>query len=494
MQPISLESLLKNIPTINIIGRLSTLIGQIHQDSRQVKPSDVFVAMRGTQTDGHQYIEQVIQQGVSAIVCEEIPTQALLSIATHPLTIIQVKDTAQTLALMACNYYDNPSKKLKLVGITGTNGKTTTVTMLYRLFKALGYKTGLLSTVQNHIDNEVLPATHTTPDALTLNKLLSKMVEKGCQFVFMEVSSHALVQHRVTGIDFAVAIFSNITHDHLDYHGSFDNYIKAKKILFDNLSPQAFALLNKDDKKATIMVQNSVAKKYSYALKSGADFKAKILANNIQGLHLNIDNHEVAFQLIGEFNAYNLLAIYGTAVLLGENKEDILRELSALSAAVGRFELIRTTNPKAKQVTAIVDYAHTPDALKNVLETIQNLRQGHEKIITVVGCGGNRDATKRPLMAAIACKYSDFVILTSDNPRFEKPENILIDMEKGVSLVDKPKVTTLIDRKNAIEKAYYTAQQGDIILIAGKGHETYQEIEGIKYDFDDMKIIKQILS
>jgi UDP-N-acetylmuramoyl-L-alanyl-D-glutamate--2,6-diaminopimelate ligase len=486
----NLEKLLNQIPTLHTEGNINITIKEIHQDSRKVKEGDIFVTIKGTVADGHQYMPQVIQQKVAAIICETLPSKDLFTNLENPPVIIQVKDAAKTLALLACNYYDNPSKKIKLVGITGTNGKTTTVTMLYRLFKALGYKTGLLSTVQNHIDDEILEATHTTPDALTLNALLARMVQKGCLYAFMEVSSHALVQHRVAGIEFAGAIFSNITHDHLDYHETFDNYIKAKKILFDMLPKTAFALINKDDSKAMIMVQNSVAQKYSYALKSGADFKAKIMANNIQGLHLLIDSHEVWFQLIGEFNAYNLLAIYGAAVLLGENKEDVLRELSALNSAAGRFEIIRS----AKGVTAIVDYAHTPDALKNVLETIEALRQGDENVITLVGCGGNRDATKRPIMAALACKFSNKVILTSDNPRFEEPENILADMEKGVPTIDKPKVKTVIDRKEAIKMACDMAMAGDIILIAGKGHETYQEIKGVKYDFDDRKVVSEILT
>lgn len=502
-----LETLLKNISVLEIYGETHREIHKISQDSRNIQANDVFVAIKGTKNDGHQYIPQILNNNlknnlgnnlgnVGAIFCEIMPEKSLLETLKtleNPPTIIQVKDAAETFALLACNYYDNPSKKLKLVGVTGTNGKTTTVTILYRLFKSLGYKTGLLSTVQNHIDNEVFEATHTTPDALTLNELLAKMVEKGCQFAFMEVSSHALVQHRVTGIEFAGAIFTNITHDHLDYHETFDNYIKAKKLLFDNLSNTAFALVNKDDSRATIMVQNSVAQKYSFALKSGADFKAKILANTIQGLQLLMttheNTHEVYFQLIGEFNAYNLLGIYGTAVLLGESQEDVLRELSALSSAAGRFEIIRSKN----NITAIVDYAHTPDALKNVLETIENLRNGNEKVFTVIGCGGNRDATKRPIMAAIACKFSDKVILTSDNPRFEAPETILADMEKGVAIVDKVRVSTIIDRKEAIKTACKLANSGDIILIAGKGHETYQEIEGIKYDFDDRIVVNELL-
>jgi UDP-N-acetylmuramoyl-L-alanyl-D-glutamate--2,6-diaminopimelate ligase len=486
---ILLEKLLNNIQFLEIRGTIIKIVDKISQDSRKITKNSLFVAIKGTQTDGHQYIANVLQAGASAVVCETMPAEALLS-EFASCTFIQVQDATETLALLACNFYDNPSKKVKLVGVTGTNGKTTTVTMLYKLFKSLGYKTGLLSTVQNYVDDEVFEATHTTPDALSLNELLEKMHKKGCQYVFMEVSSHALVQNRVKGIEFAGAVFTNITHDHLDYHQTFDQYIKAKKILFDQLPKNAFALANKDDSRASIMLQNSLAKKYSFALKSGADFKAKIITNSIMGLQLHIDNMEVYFQLIGEFNAYNLLGIYAVAILLGENKEDVLRELSGLQSAAGRFEIIRSAN----NITAIVDYAHTPDALQNVLKTIDNLRTGNENVWTVVGCGGNRDASKRPIMAAIACKFSNYVLLTSDNPRFEEPESILDAMQKGVPMTDVAKVEKITDRKQAIEKACKSAKSGDIILIAGKGHEDYQEIKGIKYDFDDRKIVKSYLS
>ncbi len=485
----TLSIVLQNIATQTIYGNLATQIGSVQQDSRKVTPDCLFVALRGVQTDGHQYLPAVLAKGVAAVLCETPPDEALLQTLPQKTVWIQVENSAKALALLACNFYDHPSKKLKLVGVTGTNGKTTTVTLLYQLFKNLGYKTGLLSTVQNHIEDEILPATHTTPDALTLNELLAKMVKKGCQYAFMEVSSHALVQERVTGIDFAGAVFTNITHDHLDYHKTFDKYIKAKKLLFDNLKPHAFALLNKDDKRATIMAQNCASKIYSFALQSGADFKAKILANGLQGLHLLVEHQEVWFQLIGEFNAYNLLGIYGTAVLLGEPKDEVLRELSALRSAAGRFEVIQN----AVGTTGIVDYAHTPDALQNVLETIDNLRNGNEKVITVVGCGGNRDATKRPIMAAIACKLSNIVILTSDNPRFENPNDILAAMEVGVPIADKNKVLIIADRKAAIKKACELAQPQDVILVAGKGHETYQEIQGVKYDFDDRLVLKELL-
>jgi UDP-N-acetylmuramoyl-L-alanyl-D-glutamate--2,6-diaminopimelate ligase len=483
-----LQDLLQNIEILHQEGNTNLTINHIQQDSRKVAEGDIFVALRGVQADGHDFIPLVLAQKPAAIVCETLPAAELRQNLPHPPTFIQVKDSAKALAGLACNFYDNPSKKLKLVGVTGTNGKTTTVTMLYKLFKQLGYKTGLLSTVQNHIDEEILPATHTTPDALTLNALLARMVAKGCQFAFMEVSSHALVQERVSHITFAGAIFTNITHDHLDYHQTFDKYIKAKKLLFDQLDNKAFALLNKDDKRASIMTQNCAAQVYAFALKSGADFKAKLLSNTLQGLHLYIDGQEVWFQLIGEFNAYNLLGIYGAAVLLGENKEDILRELSALQSAAGRFELIR----KKDGTTAIVDYAHTPDALQNVLETITNLKTGNEQVITVVGCGGNRDATKRPIMAALACKYSDTVILTSDNPRFEQPETILAQMEAGVPFADKNKVLVIADRKEAIKTACKLAKTKDIILVAGKGHENYQEVKGVKYDFDDRQVLKEV--
>jgi len=481
-----LKDILQNIPALALQGSTDVAITAVVQDSRKVGVGSLFVAVKGTQTDGHQFLAQVLEKQVSAVIYDaDIDISAF---ANSAVTWIKVRNSAEALALAACNFYGNPSKKLKLVGITGTNGKTTTVTMLYRLFRALGYNVGLLSTVENRINDEVIPATHTTPDAVTLNELLAKMVAKNCQFAFMEVSSHALVQQRVAGIQFAGAIFSNITHDHLDYHHTFDEYIKAKKLLFDGLPKTAFALVNKDDKRAAVMLQNTAAKTYSFALKTGADFKARILDNSLKGLHLDVNGQEVHCKLIGEFNAYNLMGIYGAAVLLGEDAQEALQVLSGLSAAAGRFEQVVS----AEGVCAIVDYAHTPDALQNVLETISQLRTGNEQVITVVGCGGNRDATKRPIMANLACKYSNKVILTSDNPRFEAPEAILADMEAGVAITDKTKVTVIVDRKEALRLACSWAKGQDIILIAGKGHETYQEIKGVKYDFDDKKIVEEI--
>lgn len=466
-------------------GNASGSIGKIAFDSRQVEAGDVFVAIRGTQADGHDFIPMALERGAAVVVCEKLPT---------PLPtdgcFVQVKNSAEALGRIAAAYYGFPSRKLALVGITGTNGKTTTVTLLYQLFTRLGHKVGLISTVGNLIGQKELPATHTTPDAVTLNALLRQMVEEGCTHAFMEVSSHALAQYRTAGINFAGAIFSNITHDHLDYHGTFEAYIKAKKMFFDGLSQQAFALVNKDDRRSSVMVQNTAARVFTYALHAPADFKGKVLANGVQGLQLEVDGTAVWCRLIGHFNAYNLLAAYGTAVLLGQKPEEILPLLSNLEGAPGRFDRLTAANG----TTVIVDYAHTPDALKNVLQTIQMLRgQEGKAIVTVVGCGGNRDAAKRPVMAAIACRLSDRVILTSDNPRFESPEAILADMQKGIPPHAQGQVEVIPDRRHAIATAISQAQAGDIILIAGKGHETYQEIQGIKYPFDDKKIAAEYL-
>jgi UDP-N-acetylmuramoyl-L-alanyl-D-glutamate--2,6-diaminopimelate ligase len=390
---------------------------------------------------------------------------------------------------MACNYYDNPSEKLKLVGITGTNGKTTTVTLLFNLFKSLGYSVGLLSTVQNKINNTVIPSTHTTPDAITLNELLFKMEEQGCEFVFMEVSSHAIIQNRIAGINFTGALFSNITHDHLDYHKTFDEYIKAKKQFFNLLPSTAFALTNRDDKNGMVMLQNTKANKYTYGLKNIADYKCKIIESHLNGLLLNIDNHEVWVKLIGTFNAYNILSVYATAVLLKQDITSVLTALSNLNSVEGRFQYVKSPNG----VIGIIDYAHTPDALKNVLETVKEIRSGSEQVITLVGCGGDRDSAKRPIMAAIACEYSNKVILTSDNPRTEDPEEILNQMQAGVNPVDIKKVLRITDRREAIKIACSFSSKGDIILIAGKGHEKYQEINGVKHDFDDLEILKETI-
>jgi UDP-N-acetylmuramoyl-L-alanyl-D-glutamate--2,6-diaminopimelate ligase len=456
-------------------------VGQLRFDSRLVQPGDVFVAVRGTQTDGHQHIPTAVAQGAALVVGETAP-------AGLAVPFVQVAHSGLALGQMAANYFGRPATKLKLVGITGTNGKTTTVTLLHRLFTALGYRVGLLSTVENKIGPEVLASTHTTPDSLVLNALLAQMVEAGCTHAFMEVSSHALVQGRVAGVKFTGALFSNLSHDHLDYHGTFDEYIRAKKLFFDWLDKTAFALVNKDDKRGMVMLQNTAAAKHTFALKSPADIKGKVLANTVQGLEMEVDGHHAWFRLMGEFNAYNLLGIYGAAVLLGENRERVLTELSKLDSATGRFDRVVATDG----TTAIVDYAHTPDALRNVLQTIGQLRRPGQKITTVVGCGGNRDAAKRPVMAAIACELSDAVILTSDNPRHEDPLAILADMERGVTPEQRPKVQTLPDRREAIARALALAQPGDIVLVAGKGHENYQEIAGVKHPFDDKMIIQQL--
>jgi UDP-N-acetylmuramoyl-L-alanyl-D-glutamate--2,6-diaminopimelate ligase len=467
-----------------VTGTTNLAVSGIVFDSRKVKKDSLFVATRGTNVDGHAYMDKAIEAGANAIVCEEFPFQL-----NERITYVKVKDTSFALGIMASNFYDNPSEKLKLVGVTGTNGKTTTVTLLYNLFRQLGFTVGLLSTVKNKIQNEVIPATHTTPDAVALNELLAKMVEKGCQYAFMEVSSHSVVQHRITGLTFAGGVFTNITHDHLDYHKTFDEYIKAKKGFFDQLNDEAFALTNRDDANGKVMLQNTKAKKHTYALKNVADFKCRIVENHLHGLLLNIDGQEVWVKLIGSFNAYNVLAVYSTAVLLKQDKTNVLTALSTLNAVEGRFQQIKSSTG----IIGIVDYAHTPDALKNVLETIKDIRTGNEQVITIVGCGGDRDATKRPVMAKIACDLSSKVILTSDNPRSEDPEEILNQMQKGIDPVDMKKTMRITDRKEAIRTACTFAKPGDIILIAGKGHENYQEIKGVKHPFDDFEILKETI-
>ncbi len=442
-----------------------------------------FFAIKGTLRDGHDFIEAAMAQGVSAVICETEPKNAPAGV-----TVVVVPDAAAAMGHMAAAFYDYPSRKLKLVGVTGTNGKTTCVTLLHKLYRELGYNAGLLSTVQNQINETVIPATHTTPDAITLQGLLAQMVKAGCTHAFMEVSSHALVQHRVTGVEFTGAVFTNISHDHLDYHGTFDEYIKAKKLFFDFLSRKAFALVNSDDKRAMVMLQNTKASKYTYALRKEADFKAKLIDNSIQGLQLELEGQEVWFRLIGTFNAYNLMAVYGAAILLGEDSPEVLASLSDLSSAAGRFDYV--VSPE-DQITAIVDYAHTPDALENVLQTIQQIRKPEQKVITVVGCGGNRDAAKRPVMADIAARLSDRVILTSDNPRDEDPQEILNQMQVGVKQVDLKKALSVIDRREAIKTAVMLAEPDDIILVAGKGHETYQEVKGERSPFDDKLILQE---
>ncbi len=451
-------------------------------DSRKVEPGFMFIAIKGTQTDGHQFIQKAIERGAVAIICEEIPSKIPISV-----TLISTPDAQLALACIAGNWFDHPSEKLKLTGVTGTNGKTTTATLLYELFEALGYRCGLLSTVENRIHQKVLSATHTTPDPLQLNALLSEMVETGCDYVFMEVSSHAVVQHRVTGLHFAGGIFTNLTHDHLDYHKTFAEYLKAKKSFFDALPPTAFALINADDKNGNVMIQNCNAVKYRYSLTSLADFHTRLIENHIDGLLLQLDGTEAWFRLVGEFNAYNLTAIYGAAVLLGQNRHEVLEKLSAIEPVEGRFDTIRSANG----ITAIVDYAHTPDALKNVISTIKSIIKEDTRLITVTGAGGDRDRTKRPVMAKIAAENSDQLILTSDNPRTEDPETILEEMRGGLSPTLLQKTLTISNRHEAIRTALALAHKGDIVLVAGKGHEKYQEINGIRHHFDDKEEINK---
>jgi len=465
-------------------GSTNIAIEHIAFDSRLAKNFTVFVAMRGTLTDGHQFIDKAIEQGAVAIVCESLPAAV-----NSKITYVIVKDASVALAFMADNFYDHPSTKIKLIGVTGTNGKTTTVTLLFNLFKQLGYKCGMLSTVRNVIGNEEIVASHTTPDALSLNKMLTRMVEKGCAYCFMEVSSHAVDQNRIKGIEFSIGVFTNITHDHLDYHKTFDQYILAKKKFFDALPAGAYALVNSDDRHGLDMSQDTKAHKRTYGLKSMADFKAKIIENQITGLHLHISESELYSKLVGGFNAYNILAVYAVAMLLEEEKLDVLTTISGLDAVEGRFQIIKSEG----NVTAVVDYAHTPDALENVLSTIRSMRTGTEKVITVVGCGGNRDAEKRPIMARISCDLSDQVILTSDNPRNEDPNAIIADMQKGIDPVGQRKSLAVVDRKEAIKMACTLATSGDIVLIAGKGHEKYQEINGVRTPFDDLEVVNEML-
>lgn len=467
-----------------ISGKTNIAISGITLDSRKLKKDGLFIAVRGTKIDGHSFINTAIDNGAIAIVCEEFPIEK-----NEKITYVKVKDSSFALGLIASNYYDNPSQKIKLVGVTGTNGKTTTVTLLYNLFRGLGFTVGLLSTVKNKINSEEILATHTTPNAIELNELLKKMVDKGCQYAFMEVSSHAIVQQRIAGIQFSGAIFTNITHDHLDYHKTFEEYIKAKKSFFDMLSHDAFAIVNKDDKNGMVMIQNCKAAKRTFALQSMADFKCRVLENHLNGLFLSVDGIDLWVKLIGSFNAYNVLGVYAAAIMLKQDKTNVLTSLSILNAVEGRFQHIKSTGG----IIGIVDYAHTPDALKNVLQTIKDIRTGNEQVITLVGCGGDRDSTKRPIMAKIACQFSDKIILTSDNPRSENPEDILNQMQNGLDVVDKRKSLRITDRKEAIRAACSMAKPGDIILIAGKGHEKYQEINGVRNPFDDFDILKNTL-
>lgn len=477
-----LKDILRGIPVTEIFGSLDREISEVTFDSRKVKANSLFVAVRGVHVDGLQFIGKAIEAGAIAVLCEELPGDTDANV-----TYIVVANSAFCLGVVSGNFYENPSKSLKLIGITGTNGKTTVATLLYNLFKELGYVVGLISTVENKIMDKAVESTHTTPDPVQLNSLLREMVDSGCDYCFMEVSSHAVIQERIAGLDFAGGIFTNITHDHLDFHGDFSNYIKAKQLFFDGLGRFAFALYNQDDKNGSIMVQNTFAHKKSYALKQIADFKAKILETHFDGTLLQIEGQEVWVKLVGEFNAYNVLAVYATAVLLEQETMKILTAMSRISGAEGRFETIVSE----QGVIGIVDYAHTPDAVKNVLQTIIKLKKGNEQVITVLGSGGDRDKTKRPEMAAVAIQYSDKLIITSDNPRTEDPGDIIKDMEAGILQDSKRNVFSITDRREAIRAACHLAQPGDVILIAGKGHEKYQEIHGEKKPFDDKIILTE---
>jgi len=475
-----LQDILYKVHLLEVVGVTDIAVSSIAIDSRKVIKGTAFVAIKGVAQDGHDYISRAIELGAKVIVCENMP--ALLS---DGVTYIKVANTQEAVAYMAHQFYDAPSTKIKLVGVTGTNGKTTIATLLFKLFSSLGYTCGLVSTVQNQIGDQIIPATHTTPDAVSLNELLNTMVNAGCTHVFMECSSHAVHQHRITGLVFTGALFSNITHDHLDYHKTFEAYIAAKKGFFDALPSTAFAITNSDDKRGEVMLQNTKAKKLNYGLKSSANYKGKILENALTGLVMLVNEIEVHFRLIGEFNAYNLLAVYGAAINLGIESSVALTNLSMLAGAEGRFDYIISD----KQIIGIIDYAHTPDALENVLATIKKLRKGYERVITVVGCGGDRDKTKRPIMAQTACDLSDRVILTSDNPRTEDPAEIIADMEAGLNTAAKRKYISILDRKEAIKAAVEFAKPEDIVLVAGKGHEKYQDINGVKHPFDDKAIL-----
>lgn len=478
-----LKDILYKAGILEVAGTTAIGVTELCFDSRKVRHGSLFIAVRGTQSDGHQFIQQVVQSGAISIVCETFPE------VLHPsVTYVRVQDSGAALGIIASNFYDNPSEKLKLVGITGTNGKTTTVTLLFQLYRQLGYSAGLISTVRNQINDQVIPSTHTTPDPIQLNALLSAMVDEDCQFAFMEVSSHAVVQKRIAGVQFAGGVFTNITHDHLDYHKTFDEYLKAKKGFFDSLTAGAFALTNIDDKNGMVMLQNTKADKHTYAVRSMAEFKCRLIENHFSGLLLNLDGQDVLCRLVGSFNAYNLTAAYATALLLNEDKLNVLTALSLLSPVEGRFDHVTSS----KQVIGVIDYAHTPDALENVLNTLHDVSAGNGKIITIVGCGGDRDAAKRPVMARIACELSDRVILTSDNPRSEDPSVIIQQMEKGVPLKDQRKTLSIVDRKEAIKIAISLSAPGDIILVAGKGHEKYQEVKGVRQPFDDKKVIEEL--
>lgn len=480
-----LQDVLYGVAIKSFVGKTDRLIDALAFDSREVKANTLFIAIKGTKVDGHNYIDQTLSLGATAVICEELPAVLL-----DEVSYIQVADSSIALGLIASNFYGNPSTTLKLVGVTGTNGKTTIATLLFQLFRKLGFNVGLISTVQNQINEEVIPATHTTPNPIALNSLLREMVDTGCDYCFMEVSSHAVAQHRIAGLVFTGGVFSNITHDHLDFHLTFDHYLNAKKGFFDSLPKSAFALTNLDDKNGMVMLQNTKAHKKTYALKQMADFKANIVENKFSGLHLTIEQMDVFFKMVGSFNAYNLLAAYGTAVLLEQDQLRVLTILSNLSGAEGRFDY----TVSKLGVIGIVDYAHTPDAVQNVLSTIENIRKGNEQVITIIGCGGDRDRTKRPIMAKVACDWSDKVILTSDNPRTEDPQAIIAEMEQGVSPTNQRKTISILDRREAIKTACHLAKPGDIILLAGKGHEKYQEINGVRHHFDDKEVLIEQLN
>lgn len=480
-----LTELLEGIEILEMDGKEELSVQSVHFDSRKIGKGDMFVAQRGVNVDGHIYINKAIELGAVAVVCEELPAEK-----TEGVTFVVVADSSDALGRIASNYYNHPSLELKLVGVTGTNGKTTTATLSYELVRFAGHKAGLLSTVCNYIGDEKVPATHTTPDALAINEYLRRMVDAGCEYCFMEVSSHSIHQKRIAGLDFDGAVFSNITHDHLDYHKTFKAYIEAKKAFFDQLPEHAFALTNADDKNGMVMLQNTVAHKYTYSCRTMASFMAKVVEKRLDGTLMRLDGSEVWTKFTGDFNAYNILAVYASACLLGFPKEEILKYISMLVPVSGRFETLMSP----QGVMAVVDYAHTPDAVENVLSTIKGLKGKHNLVITVVGAGGDRDKTKRPEMADAACRYSDRVILTSDNPRSEEPEAIIRDMLAGVKAEYKDKVQTVTDRKEAIRLAVAMASKGDIVLVAGKGHENYQEIKGVKHHFDDKEVLCEIFS
>lgn len=479
-----LQDLLYKVRIKAVHGSMDAQISSLQTDSRAVEPGTCFIAVKGGVSDGHDFIASAIEKGAVVIVAENLPLNL-----QEEITYIQIDNSAAAAGIMAHNFYGSPSEEMSLIGVTGTNGKTTVATLLFKLFTKLGFRCGLISTIENMIGDEIIPATHTTPDAISLNALLKEMKDAGCKYVFMECSSHAIEQQRIAGLVFKGGIFTNITHDHLDYHKTFDEYIRVKKSWLDHLPSSAFVISNADDKRGAVMLQNTAAKKYYFSLRTVADFKGKILDNSLSGLHMTLNDTDVYFKMIGEFNAYNLLAVYGTAICLGVKKDEVLLALSDLDGAEGRFDYQLSSK---ENIIGIVDYAHTPDALLNVLATIKNLRRGHEKIISVVGCGGNRDKAKRPVMAEVACEHSDKVILTADNPRNENPEDILKDMEAGINAAAKRKYITIADRREAIKTAVSLSNKEDIILVAGKGHEKYQEINGVKHAFDDKKVLKEM--